>query len=149
MNTNSFKTASVKPDSIERDWYVVDATDKVVGRLASEVASILRGKHRPFFTPHVDCGDFVIVVNAEKARFTGLKETDKTYFTYSGYPGGQKFRSPAEQRKRRPEFLIEHAVKGMLPKNKLGRRMFKKLKVYAGSEHPHQAQEPQPLEVDA
>lgn len=149
MNTNSFETASVTPDQIDRNWYVVDATDKVVGRLASEIASILRGKHKPYFTPHMDCGDFVVVVNAEKARFTGLKETDKTYFSYSGYPGGQRLRTPAEMRAKRPTFIVQNAVKGMLPKNKLGRKMLKKLKVYAGPEHPHQAQEPQPMEVDA
>jgi len=147
MNVNSFKTASAKGHEVEREWHVVDVDGKVVGRIASQIAAILRGKHKPSFTPHVDTGDFVVVINAEKARFTGKKETDKEYFRHSGYPGGTSFRSPAEVRARKPEFLIENAVKGMLPKNPLGRQMLKKLKVYAGAEHPHEAQQPKPLEL--
>lgn len=147
MDPNSFKTASARPHEVERQWYVVDAENLVVGRLAAQVAAVLRGKHKPSYTPHVDTGDFVVVVNAEKARFTGKKETDKAYFRHSGYPGGERTTTPAAMRQRRPAFIIENAVRGMLPKNRLGRRMFTKLKVYAGPEHPHEAQQPQPLEL--
>ena len=147
MDVNSFKTFSAKASEVERKWYVVDAEGQVVGRLASQVAHILRGKHKPTYTPHVDTGDFVVVINADKARFTGKKETDKQYFTYSGYPGGERFHTPAEMRERKPGFIVEKAVKGMLPKGPLGRKMFKKLKVYAGPEHPHDAQQPEPLSL--
>jgi large subunit ribosomal protein L13 len=147
MDANSYKTVSARAADVERKWYVVDAENQVVGRLASKVAHILRGKHQTNFTPHVDVGDFVIVINAEKARFTGAKETNKFYFTYSGYPGGQRFESPKQVRTRKPAFVVEHAIKGMLPKGALGRDMFRKLKVYAGAEHPHQAQQPEPLEL--
>lgn len=147
MNANSFSTYSAKPSDVERGWYVVDAEDQIVGRLASQVAAILRGKHKPQFTPHIDTGDFVIVVNAEKVRFTGNKETGKQYFKYSGYPGGVSLQSPADMRRKKPTFIIENAVKGMLPKGPLGRQMFKKLKVYAGAEHPHDAQQPTELTV--
>ncbi len=145
MNANSFKTQSAKPGQIERDWYLVDAENQVVGRLASRVAALLRGKHKPYFTPHVDCGDFVVVVNAEKVRFTGNKETQKQYYRYSGYPGGLRQRTPKEMRERRPEFIVRNAVKGMLPKGPLGRSMLRKLKVHAGPEHPHEAQQPKTL----
>lgn len=145
MDANSFKTVSARPATVERDWYVIDAENQIVGRLASQVAAILRGKHKPQFTPHVDTGDYVIVVNADKVRFSGKKETEKEYFSYSGYPGGAKVRTPAEMRTRKPTFLVEQAVKGMLPKGPLGRQMIKKLKVYAGSEHPHEAQQPKEL----
>lgn len=145
MEANSFKTYSARPADIQRAWYVIDAENQVVGRLASRVATILRGKHKPAYTPHLDTGDFVIVVNADKARFTGSKETQKEYFSHSGYPGGDKQRTPQQMRARRPEFIIENAVRGMLPKGPLGRQMFKKLKVYAGPEHPHAAQQPEPL----
>jgi large subunit ribosomal protein L13 len=145
MDANSFKTVSAKPAEVQRDWYVIDAENLVVGRLASKVAAILRGKHKPMFTPHVDTGDFVIVVNAEKVRFTGKKEEEKEYFSYSGYPGGARVRTPAEVRTRKPAFIIEKAVKGMLPKGPLGRQMLRKLKVYAGPEHPHQAQQPKEI----
>ena len=118
---------------------------QIVGRLASQIATILRGKHKPSFTPHVDCGDFVIVVNADKARFSGNKENDKLYYRYSGYPGGLKTRTAKEMRERQPEHLVRHAVKGMLPKGPLGRQMLKKLKVYAAPTHPHEAQQPQVL----
>lgn len=147
MDANSFKTYSAKPDEIERSWYVVDAENQVVGRLASQVAAILRGKHKPQFTPHLDTGDFVIVVNADKIRFTGNKETNKQYFKYSGYPGGVSLRSPEYLREKKPTFIVENAVKGMLPKGPLGRQMIKKLKVYAGPDHPHEAQQPRELTV--
>jgi len=139
------KTYSVKAGEIERRWYVVDAEGQVLGRLATEVARVLRGKHKPIYTPHLDTGDFVVVVNAEKIRLTGNKADTKTYFRHSGYMGGEKhipFRSMLEKH---PERILELAIKGMLPKNALGRQMRSKLKVYAGAEHPHQAQQPQPL----
>ena len=145
MDVNSFKTISAKPAEVERVWYVIDAENEIVGRLATQVATILRGKHKPSFTPHVDCGDFVIVINADKARFSGNKENNKLYYSYSGYPGGLKTRTAKEMRARQPEHLVRHAVKGMLPKGPLGRQMLKKLKVYAASTHPHEAQQPQVL----
>ena len=145
MDVISFKTASAKPLEVEREWYVIDAENQVVGRLASQVAAILRGKHKPYFTPHVDCGDYVIIVNADKARFSGKKETDKLYYRYSGYPGGLKTRTAKEMRQRRPDYIMRHAVKGMLPKGPLGRSMLKKLKVYASPTHPHEAQQPKVL----
>ncbi len=148
MNTTSFKTYSAKPGDVEKAWHVVDAENVVVGRLAARVASILRGKHKPEYTPHMDVGDNVIVVNAEKARFTGKKETDKEYFKHSGYPGGITKRTPKELRASKPEFIVENAVKGMMPRNKLGRAMLGKLHVYAGPDHPHEAQQPEPLTID-
>ncbi|MCH8962243.1 MAG: 50S ribosomal protein L13 [Bacteroidetes bacterium] len=145
MDVNSFKTVSARPAEVEQEWYVIDAENQVVGRLASQVAAILRGKHKPYFTPHVDCGDYVIIVNADKARFSGKKETDKLYYRYSGYPGGLKTRTAKEMRQRRPDYIMRHAVKGMLPKGPLGRSMLKKLKVYASPKHPHEAQQPKVL----
>jgi large subunit ribosomal protein L13 len=147
MDTQSFKTFNATPSDIEHDWYVVDATNRVVGRLASEIARVLRGKHKPTFTPHMDTGDYVIVVNAEEARFTGQKETDKEYMRYSGYPGGDHNESPEEVRADRPTQIIERAVKGMMPTGPLGRKMAQKLKVYAGPDHPHDAQQPAPLDT--
>lgn len=147
MDTQSFKTYSAKPSDVDRDWYVVDATDRVVGRLASRIARVLRGKHKPIYTPHIDTGDHVIVVNADKARFTGKKEQQKSYHRYSGYPGGDQSKTPEQMREEQPEFIIEQAVKGMLPTGPLGRDMYKKLKVYAGPDHPHDAQQPEPLET--
>lgn len=147
MDTRSFKTFSAKPEEVERSWYVADASGEVVGRLASKIARILRGKHKPTYTPHVDTGDFVVVVNAEQVRFTGRKEQDKEYRRYSGYPGGGRTEAVDEVRESHPERIIERAVKGMLPKGKLGRQMIKKLKVYAGPDHPHEAQQPEPLEL--
>ena len=147
MDVNSFKTKSAKPAEVERTWFVIDAENQIVGRLASQVAALLRGKHKPSFTPHVDTGDYVIVVNADKARFSGNKENDKLYYSYSGYPGGLKTRTVKEMRERKPEHLVRHAVKGMLPKGPLGRQMLKKLKVYAAPTHPHEAQQPQVLEL--
>ncbi|MGA8943668.1 MAG: 50S ribosomal protein L13 [Thermoactinomyces sp.] len=135
-------TYMAKPNEVERKWYVVDAKGKTLGRLATEVATLLRGKHKPEFTPHVDTGDFVIVVNANQVELTGKKWTKKIYYRHSQYPGGLKATSAQEMRERHPERIIQLAVKGMLPKGKLGRQQFKKLKVYAGSEHPHQAQQP-------
>lgn len=142
------KTFSPTPSDIDRSWWVVDATDLPLGRLASEVASMLRGKHKPTFAPHVDGGDFVIVINAEKVKVTGNKATQKQYHRHSGYPGGLSTQTFEEVQERYPERIIEKAVKGMLPKNRLGRRIFTKLKVYAGSDHPHSSQNPQPLEFD-
>jgi len=141
------KTYSAREEDIERQWYVVDAQGKTLGRLSSEIAKVLRGKHKPIYTPHVDCGDYVIVVNAKKVWVTGRKMDQKVYYRHSGYPGGLREVRLREQLDRFPERVIESAVKGMLPKNRLGRRMFKKLKVYAGTEHPHAAQQPQPLEL--
>ena len=145
MDVNSFKTYSAKPKDIHRKWFLIDAENQVVGRMASRVASILRGKHKPQFTPHIDTGDYVIIVNADKVRFTGKKELDKQYFSYSGYPGGEKFESVAVKRVKKPTFIVQNAVKGMLPKGPLGRQMIKKLKVYAGPDHPHMAQQPEGL----
>jgi large subunit ribosomal protein L13 len=141
------KTYSAKQEDIERAWWVVDATDRTLGRLASEIATVLRGKHKPTFTPHVDCGDYVVVVNAEKIRVTGQKLDQKMYYRHSGYPGGLKTINLRDQLAKRPERVIESAVRGMLPKNRLGRRIRAKLKVYAGPDHPHVAQNPQPYEL--
>jgi large subunit ribosomal protein L13 len=141
------KTPSLSHKAISRNWYLVDATDATVGRVASQIASILRGKNNPFFTPHLDTGDFVVVVNAEKVRLTGKKESGKIYWRYTGFPGGERGTVAADQREKHPERLLTFAVKGMLPKGPLGRRMFKKLKVYVGTEHPHAAQQPQTLTV--
>lgn len=139
----------MRNQDVERAWWVIDAEDKTLGRLATEIARRLRGKHKPEYTPHVDTGDYIIVVNAEKVRVTGNKETDKVYWRHSGYPGGIKGTAVADMRATHPERIIERAVKGMMPRNPLGRAMFKKLKVYAGSEHPHTAQQPAPLELSA
>lgn len=137
------KSYIAKPAEVERKWYVIDAEDKTLGKIAAEVASILRGKKKPSYTPHVDTGDYVIVINAEKVRVTGKKEEQKIYKSHSGYPGGLKETTLRELRAKKPEEIIRHAVKGMMPKGKLGRQMFKKLKVYAGPEHPHTAQNPE------
>lgn len=141
------KTYMAKAAETEKRWFVVDAEGKTLGRLATAVADTLRGKTKPTFTPHVDTGDFVVIVNAEKVRVTGRKAEQKEYDTYSGYPSGRKVKAYAEVLKKHPERIIEHAVRGMLPRNRLGRAMFRKLKVYAGPEHPHEAQKPEPLEV--
>jgi len=141
------KTYSAKPEEIERTWYVVDAEGKTLGRLAAEIAKILRGKHKPIYTPHVDTGDYVIVVNADKVRVTGKRLDQKIYYRHSGYIGGLKAVPLRRMLETHPERVIEHAVKGMLPKNRLGRKMYKKLKVYASPDHPHQAQKPQPLDL--
>ena len=141
-------TFMANANNIERKWYVVDAEGKTLGRLAAEVAKILRGKHKPTFTPHADTGDHVIVVNAEKVRVTGKKLLQKEYFRHSGYPGGFRFTTLAMMLEKHPERVIEMAVKGMLPKNKLGAQQYRKLNVYAGAEHPHAAQKPEVLELD-
>ena len=137
------KSYIAKPADIDHKWYVIDAEDKTLGKVAAEIAMILRGKKKPIYTPHVDCGDYVVVVNAEKVAVTGKKEKQKIYKNHSGYPGGLKETTLAELRAKKPEEIIRHAVKGMMPKGKLGRQMFKKLKVYAGPEHPHAAQNPE------
>ena len=141
------KTYSPKASELEHRWYVVDATDVPLGRLASGVATLIRGKHKPTYAPHMDGGDYVVVINAEKVGATGNKETQKTYYRHSGYPGGLRELTLAQMRERYPERVIETAVRGMLPKNKLGRAMIGKLKVYAGAEHPHAAQAPEPLAI--
>ena len=139
------KTTLARPETATHDWKIVDATDQVLGRLAVTIANALRGRNKPIYTPHVDTGDFVIVINAEKVKLTGSKEEQKKYMFYSGYMGGEKYRTVADFREKRPEFIITNAVKGMLPKNKLANAMLTKLKVYRGSEHPHEAQQPSPL----
>ena len=136
-----------KPHEVERKWYLVDATDKTLGRLSSKIASMLRGKHKPIFTPHVDCGDYVVVINAEKVKVTGKKLEDKEYKRHSGYPGGLKTVTLEKMLEEKPEDVMIHAVKGMLPKGKLGRQMLKKLRVYKGAEHGHSAQKPEKLEI--
>lgn len=141
------KTYSPKPEEISRNWYVVDATGKTLGRLATEIARRLRGKHKPEFAPHLDCGDFIVVVNAEQVSVTGRKLEQKKYYWHTGYPGGIKSRNLEQMLANKPEEVILKAVKGMLPKNRLGRKLLKKLKVYRGAEHPHVAQQPQPLEI--
>lgn len=141
------KTFSAKPAEVKRDWYVVDADGKTLGRLASEIALRLRGKHKAIYTPHVDTGDYIVVINAEKIHATGNKLQDKKYYRHTGYIGNLKTETLAERLEKHPERALETAVKGMLPKNSLGRAMFKKLKVYAGSEHQHTAQQPKPLEI--
>ncbi len=141
------KTYTPKPSEIKREWYLVDAEGKTLGRLASEIAKILRGKHKPIYTPHLDCGDYVIVINADKIKVTGRKLDQKIYYRHSGYLGGLKSIKLRDQLQKHPERVLEAAVRGMLPKNRLGRKMFKKLKVYAGDSHPHQAQQPKVLEL--
>jgi large subunit ribosomal protein L13 len=141
------RTFVIRKEDIDRKWYVIDAEGETLGRLASRIATILKGKHKPIYTPHLDCGDFVIVVNADKVRVTGRKMDQKFYYRYSGYPGGLSQISLRDQLARHPERVLQAAIRGMLPKNKLGRQMIKKLKVYAGDEHPHQAQQPKPLEL--
>jgi len=140
-------TFMANPQNIERKWYVVDAEGKTLGRLASQVAAILRGKHKPTFTPHVDCGDYVIIINADKVQVTGKKFAEKVYLRHSGYPGGQKAITFERMIATHPTRVLELAIKGMLPHNRLGRQMYRKLKVYAGPEHPHAAQKPEPLEL--
>ena len=147
MNTLSYKTQSQRPEDVQKAWFIVDAEGKTVGRLCTAISHVLRGKHKTSFTPHVDAGDNVIVVNADKVRFTGDKWAQKEYLRYSGYTGGLKRRSAQEMLDKKPTAIVEKAVKGMLPKNRLGRNLFRNLFVYAGSEHPHEAQKPEPLNV--
>ncbi len=142
------KTYSAKPGTVPQHWYVVDADGKTLGRMASEIAKRLRGKHKPEYTPHVDVGDYIIVINAEKVKVTGRKQTNKMYYHHTGYIGNLKSISFDKLQAKHPERIIEKAIKGMLPKNPLGRAMYRKLKVFAGSEHTHQAQQPQPLDIE-
>lgn len=146
MNTLSYRTKSANKETINKEWVVLDAEGQVLGRLATKVAMMLRGKHKTDFTPHVDCGDNVIVINAEKVKLTGNKMTDRQHVSYTGYPGGQRFKTPAEILRKNPTELLENAVRGMLPKNRLGREMFRNLHVYAGPEHPHEAQNPKKID---
>ena len=148
MDTLSYKTVSANKATITKEWVVIDAADQVLGRLASRVALILRGKNKPNYTPHVVCGDNVIIINAEKVRLTGKKMTDKVYVRHTGYPGGQRFATPKELLNRKPLAVVEHAVKGMLPKNRLGAELFRNLFVYTGPEHPHEAQQPKTIHLN-
>ncbi len=148
MNTLSYKTKSATPSTIRKEWLVVDATDKILGRMVSEVAQLLKGKHKPNYTPHMDCGDNVIIINADKIKLTGNKWEGRISYTHSGYPGGQRSWTPAEIFAKSPERLVEKAVKGMLPKTRLGRQQFRNLYVYAGPEHKHEAQQPRTFELN-
>jgi large subunit ribosomal protein L13 len=145
VNTPSYKTISANKQTVKKDWFIVNADNQIVGRLASEVAKILRGKHKPSFTPHVDCGDQVIIINAENAKFTGKKFTDKTYIRYTGFPGGQRFSTPEKVAQKDPTRILKHAIKGMLPKSKLGDRLLTNVFIYKGEKHPHEAQQPKEL----
>ncbi len=145
MSKLHFTTKHANEATVQRNWYVVDGTNQTVGRMCSKIAAILRGKNKAYYTPHVDCGDYVIVINADKVVFTGTKIDYKEYHNFSGYPGGQKIEIAKDLQRRRPEVIVERAVKGMLPKNSLGRKMYKKLFVYAGAEHQHKAQQPKEL----
>jgi len=147
VDTLSYKTKSANKATVNKQWVVVDAESKTLGRLASEVAKVIRGKNKPDFTPHVDCGDNVIVINADKVRLTGKKWTDRVYLSYTGYPGGQKATTPRQLKEKSSTLLVERAVRGMLPKNRLGRQLFNNLFVYEGGEHPHEAQQPKTLEL--
>ncbi|MEM6724556.1 MAG: 50S ribosomal protein L13 [Bacteroidota bacterium] len=147
MDTLSYKTKSIRNEDVQRKWYIVDAEDQPLGRVCSQIATVLRGKHKPSYTPHIDNGDYVIVINADKVKLTGNKMDQKVYLSYTGYPGGQRAINARNLADKKPYALVEKAVKGMLPKNRLGRKMFKKLFVYAGTEHPHQAQQPEPLKA--
>ena len=148
MDSLSYKTISANAATVTKEWVVIDATNEVLGRLASQIAKILRGKNKPGYTPHVDCGDYVIVVNAEKVKLTGDKLTEKVYVRHTGYPGGQRFATAQDYLTKKPEFVIEEAVRGMLPKTRLGEAIFKNLKVYAGAEHPHAAQNPKAIKLN-
>ena len=148
MDTLSYKTISANKKTVNKEWVLIDAENEVLGRLASKAAKLLRGKYKPNFTPHVDCGDNVIIVNAEKIKLTGNKWTDKIYIRHTGYPGGQKFSTPKDLLAKKPESLIEKAIKGMLPKNRLGSELFRNLYVYTGHEHEHQAQKPKEIKLN-
>ncbi|MEO1052861.1 MAG: 50S ribosomal protein L13 [Bacteroidota bacterium] len=147
MDSLSYKTISLNKAGVEKEWFIIDADSKVLGRLASEVAKIVRGKHKPSFTPHVDCGDNIIVINADKVKLTGKKWTDKVYISHTGYPGGQKQKTPLQVKEKSSTILVERAVRGMLPRNRLGRQIFKNLYVYEGTEHPHEAQKPKEIKL--
>ena len=148
MNTLSYKTVSANKETVQKEWFVVDAKDEVLGRLASKVALVLRGKHKPSFTPHVDCGDHVIVINAEKVKLTGNKMTQKQYVRHTGYPGGQRMQTPEDLLAKKPEAVVEKAIKGMLPKSRLGSAIFRNLHVVAGETHEHEAQQPKKLDLN-
>ena len=148
MDSLSYKTISANASTVTKEWIVIDATNEVLGRLASQIAKILRGKNKPSYTPHVDCGDYVIVINAEKVKLTGNKMTEKVYTRHTGYPGGQRFATPADYLAKKPTFIVEKAGKGMLPRPRLGAALLKNLKVYAGSEHPHAAQNPKTIKLN-
>ncbi len=148
MDTQSYKTVSATPATVNKEWVVIDATDLVLGRLASRIALILRGKNKPNFTPNIDCGDNVIVLNADKVKLTGNKMTDRKYVRHTGYPGGQRFTTPKEVLQKKPTELVRMAVKGMLPKNRLGAKLLGNLYLYQGSEHPHQAQQPKTIKLN-
>ncbi|MDR2835201.1 MAG: 50S ribosomal protein L13 [Bacteroidales bacterium] len=148
MNTLKYRTISANRDTVNKQWFIVDAEGEILGRLAAKVALVLRGKHKTDYTPHVDCGDNVIIINAEKVVLTGKKLTDKIYISHSGYPGGQKTTTPKDLFAKQPEKVIEKAIKGMLPKNRLGRELFRNLKIYVGSEHKHEAQQPAILDLN-
>ena len=148
VDTQSYKTVSLNANTVKKEWVVIDATDLVLGRLASRIALVLRGKNKPGFTPHVDCGDNVIVVNAEKVRLLGKKMTNRVYTRYTGYPGGQRFSTPKEILQKRPTELVRRSVKGMLPKTRLGDKLINNLYIYAGPEHPHQAQNPKTIKLN-
>ncbi len=149
MNTTSYKTISANDTTVQKEWLLVDAENMVLGRMATKVAVLLRGKHKPSFTPHVDCGDNVIVINADKVRLTGLKWDQKEYIRHTGYPGGQRTFTAAQIMKKNPTAIVEHAIKGMLPKNRLGSEIFRNLAVYAGPDHPHEAQKPRLIDLNA
>ena len=148
MDTVSYKTVSANRATVKKEWFVIDASDQILGRLSSKVAKILRGKHKPYFTPHVDCGDNIIIINAEKVKLTGKKLTDKRYFSHTGYPGGQVIKTPEMLFSKKPELVIEKAVRGMLPRNRLGRELFRNLFVYTGAEHPHEGQQPKEFDLN-
>lgn len=149
VNTLSYRTVSANRDTVQKEWFIVDASDEVLGRLASRVAYVLRGKHKTDFTPHVDCGDHVIVINADKVKLTGDKMNQKTYVRHTGYPSGQRIETIEHLKKKKPEAVVEKAVKGMLPKNRLGSEMFRNLHVFAGEAHPHEAQQPKKLDLNS
>ncbi len=148
MNTLSYKTVSANKETVQKEWFIVDAKDEILGRLASKVALVLRGKHKPSFTPHVDCGDNVIIINAEKIKLTGKKMSDKRYFSHTGYPGGQRITSPEALLAKKPQAVVEKAIRGMLPKSRLGSEMFRNLFVIVGDKHTHQAQQPKELDLN-
>jgi large subunit ribosomal protein L13 len=148
MDTLSYRTISAKKETVVKEWVLLNAEGQVLGRLASHAAKMLRGKNKPYYTPHVDCGDNVVIINAEKIVLTGKKMTDKEYITYSGYPGGKKIHSPEEMLKKRPIAVVEEAIRGMLPRTRLGRAIFGNLHVYAGAEHPHQGQAPKEIDIN-
>jgi len=147
VNTLSYRTVSANKATVNKEWVIIDAEGQIVGRLATTIAMMLRGKHKPEYTPHVDCGDNVIIINAEKVEFSGAKWSDKEYVRHTGYPGGQRFTPASEMLKKNPIGILEHAVRGMLPKNRLGRAIFKNMHIYTGSSHPHEAQKPKKIEL--